>query len=110
MLNATPALVVEAIDRLQKPDECDLDEVVDRLTTPRVAPREPLRERHETRHETLARDLVPVLAVAAKEPLLVERAAVGHAPRRLDGFHRDGIPHGSLQCCCFRCAFPVAPR
>ena len=105
VLNATPRSWSKRSIALTSAHAGDLDQVLDRFAAAGVAACEPLGQRHETFHQPLARRFVPVVAVAAEEPLLVERAAVDPPSGRLDGSRRLGMTHD----CPSIAAFPRPP-
>ena len=61
------ALQVEAVDRLDQADRRDLDEVLELLAAPGVAPRERLGERKVVLDQPLAGSEVTTLVVGAQE-------------------------------------------
>ena len=74
-------LELEAVDRLDEADRADLDEVLRRLSTSRVAVCQRADERHQLLHEPVARLYVAVLEVRDEERALITGGHVS-APRR----------------------------
>jgi hypothetical protein len=65
------ALDVEAVDRLDQAKARDLEQVVERLSGPRIPAGKVARERHEAVNKLLARALISGFLPAAKEFLVV---------------------------------------
>ena len=68
---------IEALDRLDQPQACDLVEILGRLGTPRVAVGEAAGERHEAVDQLLAHQRALVAVVALEQKLLVGQLLVG---------------------------------
>ena len=66
-LEEDPSRDVEAVDRLDHTDRCDLDEVLERFAPPRVATGDRARERETGLDEPVARALLSVLVVGAEK-------------------------------------------